>query len=123
MAQPRHTDALARPKAFDPFAERQHLAYDLVPGDDGQLRMRQLAVYDVKISSTDAAGPDADKDLAGPRPRIGKLRKAQRPAGLIENHGPHRGSPVASETMSWSPEMMPSGIMPRPPIPPRDGRR
>jgi hypothetical protein len=44
----------------------QRLADDLVAEDERQLRVGQLAVEDVEVGATDAAGADANRHLARP---------------------------------------------------------
>jgi hypothetical protein len=42
---------------------------DLMARDDRQLRRREFAVDDVEVGAADAAGADADQDLARQRDR------------------------------------------------------
>ena len=53
----------------------EHLADDLVAGDERQLRVGELAVDDVQVGPADAAGAHAQQDLPGFGLRIRKLRE------------------------------------------------
>ncbi len=65
------------------------LADDLVAGDQRQLGVRQFAVDDVQVGPADGAGLDPHQHLARAGGRVGDLRRAQRPAGGVEDHGEH----------------------------------
>ena len=58
-------------------------------GYQRQLRLRQVAVYDVEVRAADAAGEDADEQLAGLRLGIRQIPPDQRRTGLLEDHRPH----------------------------------
>jgi hypothetical protein len=68
-AEPRHAHALAGVKGCHPGTRLHHFADDLVPGRDGHLPLRQVAVDDVKVGPADAARTHADQDLPWPRHR------------------------------------------------------
>jgi hypothetical protein len=64
---------LPDPEARLPRAEGRHGADDLVAEDERELRPVELAVDDVEVSATDAAGPHVEQDGAGGRSRGGQL--------------------------------------------------
>src|SRR5581483_4654309 len=73
----------ARPHLLDP-------ADNLVPGDDGKLRIRQLAIDDMEIGPAHAAGGHAYEHLARSRLALGDVPHLQRRAGPLEYHRFHR---------------------------------
>src|SRR5580658_6365453 len=70
MAEPGHADARAG-RERDPFARSLDPAYDLMPRNDRQLGVGQLAVDDMQIGAADAAGLDAQPNLPRPGRGIG----------------------------------------------------
>ena len=89
VAQPGDAHALTERQSLDTGAERIDAADDLMPGDDGHLGLRQLAVDDVQVGSTDPAGGDRDADLPRPRLAVRKFRPFERLADLVQHHGVH----------------------------------
>src|SRR5205814_3852524 len=77
--EPRHADALARLGG----------AGDLVPDDQRQLRIGQLAVDDMQVGAADRAAFDFDEELAGLRRRDGEHAKDERIALPFEDHRSH----------------------------------
>jgi hypothetical protein len=59
-AEPGNTNALAQLKRIDPASKLYNAPHNLVTWNDGQLRIGQLAVDDVQISSADATGFNPD---------------------------------------------------------------
>jgi hypothetical protein len=57
--------------AFDDFA------YDLVARDEARPERGQIALDDVKIRAADAAGEDAEEDMAGLKLRQGNVFNLQ----------------------------------------------
>jgi hypothetical protein len=83
----------ARPDRIDP-------ADDLVPRDDWQLRVRQVAVDDVQVRPGDAAGSDLHPNLARTGLPIGELGPLKSSPNLLQHHRMHRvprllGSPAS----------------------------
>src|SRR5436305_512224 len=64
LRHPRRADPLADPPARHPGAEPLDNADDLMAGDDGIARRLQFAVDHVQIGAADAAGLDAQENLA-----------------------------------------------------------
>src|ERR671910_476381 len=64
-------------------------ANDLVAGDQGQPRVRQLAVHDVQVRPAHRAGADPDQDLLRSHLRLRHLVGAQRLTRRVEDHGAH----------------------------------
>jgi hypothetical protein len=89
-AQPWDADALAVRVAIDARTSRGHRADHLVARNDRQGRVGQLAVDDVKIGATDAAGMDPDQHLAGPRLGHRTLPQGQRRPRPFQHHRGHR---------------------------------
>ena len=54
-----------------------HRSDDLMPGDERQLGVGQLAVHDVQVGPADAARGDPDEDLVLGRLRLGELDAAR----------------------------------------------
>ena len=88
-AEPGDADALTLFEARDAGAQLTDRADDLVPRHERQLRLCQLAVDDVQIGATDAAGVDVEPNLAGPGLRIWQLELLERCPGPVEHHRPH----------------------------------
>ena len=85
-AKPGDADALAGGEAGPAFG---HSPDDLVPGDERQLRVGQLAVDDVEIGSADAARVHGDQHLTGLRDGHGELGLPERLPGAVEHHRLH----------------------------------
>ena len=66
-----------------------HLADHLVAGDERQLRLGELAVDDVEVGATDAAGEHLDLHLAARGLGLGRLERRERPALLLKHHRAH----------------------------------
>jgi len=64
-------------------------ADDLVPGNERELRIGQLAVDDVEVSAADAAGGHPKQDLPLLRLRHGNLLEPQRLPGRVKHHRTH----------------------------------
>ena len=64
-------------------------ADDLVPGDEWQLRVWELAVDHVEVGAADTAGRDAQQDLTRLRLRHRNLFEPQRLAGRVKHHRAH----------------------------------
>ena len=103
VAEPGDADAPADGERGGAGAAGQHLAHDLVAGDQGQLGMRQLAVDDVQVGAADRAGLDPHQDLARAGDGVGELGRAQWLAGGVEDHGEHDGTIVgfAAVRLIW----------------------
>ena len=73
VTQPWNTDVLTDLQAFDVRAERINAPNNLVAGNDGYLRMRQLTVDNMKVRAADAASThlreSASRRVAGRRAR------------------------------------------------------
>jgi hypothetical protein len=63
--QPRDTDAISDGQELAPVAQRVDHADDLVSGDDGESRQRQVAFDDVEIGAATRARDHAEADLTG----------------------------------------------------------
>jgi hypothetical protein len=74
------------------IARFQHTSDDFVAGNDGERRIRQVAVHDVKIGAADAAREHLNQNFPGRwnRPRECQLLEVSRP-GPSEGHGTHAG--------------------------------
>jgi len=66
-AEPRHADAITGGEALHAAARADDAADDLVPGNDGQLDRREVAVDDVQIAVAHARRRGADQHLAAVR--------------------------------------------------------
>jgi hypothetical protein len=60
-----------------------------MPGDEGELRIRQLTADHVQVGAADAARLDPDEDLLPPGLRLGEVSLDERRAGPIEHHRAH----------------------------------
>ena len=92
VAEPGDADPPADGERGGARAAGQHLAHDLVAGDQRQLGVRQLAVDDVQIGAADRAGLDPHQDLARAGDGVGEPGRAQRLARGVEDHGEHDGT-------------------------------
>ncbi len=63
-----------------------HRADDLVPRNDRELGLCQVAVDDVQVGAAHAAGGDPDQDLPGPRHGHLALDERERRMGRGEHH-------------------------------------
>src|SRR5207237_1174225 len=81
-AEPPHADATAAVVDTD----------DLVPDDERQLRLRKLAVDDVKVGAADRAGAHPDADLTGAWHWRRDVAQRQWLALTFEEHGSHISS-------------------------------
>jgi hypothetical protein len=90
---------VAEPGNADPITAREpvpalfHRADYLVAGDQGQLRIRELAVHDVKVRPAHRAGVDPDQDPVRAWFRFGDLGGTQRLARRVEDHRAHSFAP------------------------------
>jgi hypothetical protein len=91
-AEPGNADPIALLEALRILSTTHDGADDLVPQDQRQLRLGQLAVHDVQVGAADAAGSDLDQDLARARLGVRDVRRAQRLTGAVEHHRSHRPS-------------------------------
>src|SRR5512132_397245 len=80
----------AEPGDTDPLSAPLRPTHDLMPEHERQLRVRQLAVDDVKVRAADGAGADADEQLPGARPRHREVALRERPSRLGEHHRAHQ---------------------------------
>jgi hypothetical protein len=87
-AEPGDADALAGLE-LHPFTRGVHDSDDLMAEDERQLRFGQLAVDDVQVGPADAAGLDANANLAVPGLGVRQLHLLQRPAGNVEHQRTH----------------------------------
>jgi hypothetical protein len=92
MSQPRNADSLAQAQAFDTGSHGVDAPDDLVPGNDGHLGMRQLAVDDVQVGSADTTCGDGDSDLSGAGLPVRQLLPFERRADLVQYHRVHETS-------------------------------
>src|SRR5215208_750128 len=89
VPEPGYADPVPRGETFDAPADPFDRTDDLVAGDQGQLRIRELAVHHVQVCPAHRAGVDPDKDVLRPRFRLRHLGGAQRVARRVENHRAH----------------------------------
>ena len=89
MTQPGGADAFADAQSFDAGSQCIDVTDDLVPGNDGYLRERQLAVGHMQIGAADATGSDRDSDLPGPGLAVRELGPIAWLADLVQHHGVH----------------------------------
>ncbi len=75
LAEPRNANAHADCKRAGIAADRIDAADDLVAGHDGELRIRQFAVDDMKVGAADPASGDPHPDLPAGRLGIGPLHR------------------------------------------------
>ncbi len=87
--KPRHSDARADERAGNTFADGLHDPDDFMPRNQRQLRMRQLAIHDVKVGAADAARPDSQPHLPRRQSRFDNFREPQGLPRLIQQHGFH----------------------------------
>jgi hypothetical protein len=78
----------AEPRDAEPAPVARH-ADDLMPQDERQPRVGQLAVDDVEIRAADAARLDSEDDLLRPRFRFRQLALGERPSGRLQHHRAH----------------------------------
>ncbi len=96
-AEPGDAHAVPLPEARHPGAERVDPADDLVPEDERELRVGQLAVGDVEVGAAHAAGGHAEAELAGARLGQRHVRGLERRPGRAQQQGAHgstRARPV-----------------------------
>ena len=60
-----------------------------MPGNERQFRIRQFAIDDVQVSTTNRAGADPDQNLAGLWRRTWNLGQPKRLSRPVENHRAH----------------------------------
>jgi hypothetical protein len=92
MAEPGCADADPK-RERDPFARSLDATYDLMPRNDGQLGVGQLAVDDVQVGAADAAGMHAYQHFSGAGLGLRRVGEYQRIAlhrgRRFENTGFH----------------------------------
>jgi hypothetical protein len=89
-AQPRHAHPLTHLKRADLCAELRHLADNLVPQNQRQLRVRQLAVHNMQVGTAYGARLHANQHLVRLGLRDGHFPQHQRLPDLLQHHRPHR---------------------------------
>lgn len=94
MAEPRHTDAVAKARGIDAEADSFDDADDLVSRHEGQSGVVELAVDNVKVGATHGTGFDLQPYLARPRLRIGPLDSDKPRLRSFEHHRFHCISPT-----------------------------
>src|SRR5262249_11841796 len=87
--QPGNADALADPALADIGAHRDNLADDFVSGNKRQLRMREVAIDHVQISSANCTGLYPHRYLRRARCRCWYLALPKRSLRPLENHRLH----------------------------------
>ena len=90
VAEPRHADPGAR-RERDAGARRLDPADDFVTRDDRQLGIGQVAVDDVQVRAADAAGLDAQPNLAGAGNGLGPVLEREPFTGSPQRHRAHEG--------------------------------
>ena len=98
--EPRNADTVAARERIDRGAGIDHRADDFMTGNDRRARVRELAVDDVQIGSTDAAGVDFHQQLARRRDRSADVQELERSMRGIEHHRVHRDPPPERESES-----------------------
>ena len=88
-AQPGNADAVANGEALSAGPEPDHNPGDLVPQNERQLGLGQIAVDDVQVGAADAAGVDLDQDLLRPGNGFGDIDQLERLALGFEDHRAH----------------------------------
>src|SRR6266540_2581232 len=88
-AEPRDADAVAGREPTGARAECLDPPHHLVPEDERQLGMWQLAVDDVEVGAADAARGDLDPELPRSRDGEGKVRLGERRPQGGEDHRAH----------------------------------
>jgi hypothetical protein len=89
-AEPGNADAVARSMRGDVRANRFHASDDFVAGYDGNLRVREVAVHDMKIGSAHGARRDSDEDVTGAWRWNGVLDRIEPPGARAgERHRAH----------------------------------
>lgn len=88
-AEPRHPDAVALAEAIRPFPFPLHDADDLVARHQGQLRVGQFTVHDVKVGPADPAGTHANQYLPGLGVGLRQFYLAEASLGGPKNHRTH----------------------------------
>ena len=83
-AEPRHADPVADRKAVGRFALLDDRADDLVPGNERQFRIGELAVDDMQIGPAHRTGPHRDQHLTRSRTRRRQFRRDERPPSLSQ---------------------------------------
>ena len=98
--QPGHADAVTRDGQLHARPGLLDGTHDLVPEDEGELRLRELAVCDMEVGAAQPAGGHRDADLAGAWLRGLAIDQTQGALNLLEEHGSHAViiAPVAVES-------------------------
>jgi hypothetical protein len=89
MAKPRDPDTLADPQLVHARADRIDTADDLVPGNDGELRLGKFTVDDMQIRTTHAASEDSYPYFISTGVRVGEISPLQRCLESPEYHRLH----------------------------------
>jgi hypothetical protein len=89
-AQPRNADTLPDLKTLNLCANLFDTAHNLMTWDKRQPGGFQIAVDDMQVGATDAAGFNLYQDLVRTRCRFFDLAQFQKRLFSVKNHGPHR---------------------------------
>ena len=107
--EPRDPRPVADAPARGSGAELLDVAHDLVPGNHGQASRREIALGQLQVGATDAAGGDAQQQLSGarhgPRQVARHERRRRRRSGLFEHERPHGYQ--ASRRAMFTPDLAP----------------
>ena len=95
-AEPRHPDPVADREPVRPLPCRDHVADDLVPQDQRQFRVWQLAVDHMQIGAADRAGPHRDEHLPRRGMRFRQRGRGERVAGGRQQLRAHRFDSIVS---------------------------
>jgi LTXXQ motif family protein len=89
LTKPRNADAAANLMRVEAAAHPIDPSDNFVAGNDGKLRIWQVAVDDVKIGAAHAAGGDTNPYFAVGRPGVGALHKLERRPRTFQHHRTH----------------------------------
>ena len=89
MSKPWDADACADRRTGDAIATCLDDADNLVTGDNGQLRMGQLAIHHMQVGAADRAGFDSHQDFAGSWRASRPFFKLQRLSEFMQHHHFH----------------------------------
>jgi hypothetical protein len=88
-AEPRNSNAIPNAKSSDPFTNRFDSPDNFVSENQGQFRLRQFAVDNMQIGSTNGACGNADEKLARCRTRRVHVAQDKRRPNLFQQHRAH----------------------------------
>ena len=88
-AQPRNANSVTGGKSLDVLAYLFDASNDLMPGDERQFRIRQLAIDNVKVGAANGTSSNTNEQLSRAQFRFWRVTRAKRLPWFFENHRAH----------------------------------